>query len=42
MDLEVLIRERLDSDPEFLVCVSKEAVECFLSGDWDTGRALLK
>ena len=40
-DFKVAVRERLQRDPSFCEALLKEAVECLLSGDVETGKSLL-
>ena len=41
-DYKETIRARVQSDPAFRDALLKEAIECLLSGDVDTGKAVLK
>jgi len=41
-DFKETVRARLDRDPAFREALLKEGVECLLSGDVDTGRAVLR
>ena len=36
------VRERARREPEFRALLLKEAVECFLEGDLDTGKIILR
>ena len=39
---KVTVRERLQRDPGFREALLKEAVDCLLSGDVETGKSLLR
>ena len=41
-DFKVTVRERLQRDPSFREALLKEAVDCLLSGDVETGKSLLR
>jgi len=41
-DFKVTVRERLQRDPSFRVALRKEAVDCLLAGDVETGKSLLR
>ncbi len=41
-DFKTTIRERVRQDPQFGEELFKEAVECLLSGDLETGKAILR
>ena len=41
-DFKVTVRERLQSDPSFREALLKEAVDCLLSSDVETGKSLLR
>ena len=41
-DFKVTVRERLQRDPGFREALLKEAVDCLLSGDVETGKSLLR
>ena len=41
-DFKVTVRERLQRDPSFREALLKEAVDCFLAGDVETGKSLLR
>jgi hypothetical protein len=41
-DFKETIRARIDRDPRFREELLREGVECFLSGDLDTGKAILR
>lgn len=41
-DFKETVRERLQRDPSFREALLKEAVECFLAGDVETGKSLLR
>ena len=41
-DFKVTVRERLQRDPSFREALLKEAVDCLLSGDLETGKSLLR
>ena len=41
-DFKKTVLERIQQDPEFGEELFKEAVECLLAGDLDTGKALLR
>ncbi len=36
------IKNRVQEDPEFRVCLLTEAVDCFLQGDTETGKTILR
>lgn len=40
-DFKAAVRERLQRDPSFRKALLKEAVDCLLSGDVETGKSLL-
>ena len=41
-DFKETIQERVQRDPEFREALLQEGVECLLSGDVDTGKAVLR
>lgn len=41
-DYKETIRARVQGDPAFKEALLKEAIDCLLSGDVDTGKAVLK
>jgi hypothetical protein len=41
-DFKQTIRERAQRDPEFRQALLEEGIECLLSGDVDTGKAVLR
>ena len=41
-DFKVTVRERLQRDPSFRQALLKEAVNCLLSSDMETGKSLLR
>lgn len=41
-DFKVTVRERLQRDPSFREALLKEAVDCLLSSDVETGKSLLR
>ena len=41
-DFKATIQARVDRDPAFREELLKEAIECLLSGDVDTGKAVLR
>ena len=41
-DFKVTVRERLQRDPSFRGALLKEAVNCLLSSDVETGKSLLR
>ena len=41
-DFKVTVRERLQRDPSFRQALLKEAVNCLLSSDVETGKSLLR
>ncbi|MCY4188592.1 MAG: transcriptional regulator [Bryobacterales bacterium] len=41
-DFKVTVRERLQRDPAFREALLKEAVNCLLSSDIETGKSLLR
>ncbi len=41
-DFKETVRERLQCDPSFRDALLKEAVDCLLSGDVETGKSLLR
>ena len=41
-DFKETVRERLQREPGFRKALLKEAIECFISGDVDTGKAVLR
>jgi hypothetical protein len=41
-DFKETIQARIESDPAFREELLKEGVECLLSGDMDTGKAVLR
>ena len=41
-DFKVTVRERLQRDPSFREALLKEAVDCLLAGDVETGKSLLR
>jgi len=41
-DFKETIRARIEKDPDFREELLKEGVECLLSGDIDTGKAILR
>ena len=41
-DFKETVRERLQRDPSFREALLNEAVECFLAGDVQTGKSLLR
>jgi len=41
-DFKETIKARADRDPEFRQALAAEAIECFLSNDVETGKALLR
>jgi len=41
-DFKTTIRERVQQDPQFTEELFTEAIECLLSGDLETGKAILR
>lgn len=41
-DFKETVRERLQRDPKARIALLAEAIECLLSGDVDTGKAVLR
>ena len=41
-DFKETVRARIDRDPAFREELLKEGIECMLSGDVDTGKAVLR
>ena len=41
-DFKATVRERLQRDPSFREALLKEAVDCLLAGDVETGKSLLR
>ena len=41
-DFKETVRERLQRDPAFREALLKEAVDCLLAGDIETGKSLLR
>lgn len=41
-DFKDTIKERVERDPAFREELFKEGIECFLTGDVDTGKAVLR
>ncbi len=41
-DFKVTIQARVERDPAFREALLKEGVECLLSGDVETGKAVLR
>lgn len=41
-DFKETVRARAQRDPKFRQALLREAVECYLQGDLDTGKALLR
>ncbi len=41
-DFRETVRDRIASDPAYRMALLREAVECLLSGDLDTGKAILR
>lgn len=41
-DYKETIRARVQRDPEFKKALLKEAIECLLTGDLDTGKSILR
>ncbi len=41
-DYKETIRSRVKRDPEFKKALLKEAIECLLTGDLDTGKSILR
>ena len=41
-DFKETVRTRAQSDPNFRQALLREAVECILNGDLDTGKAVLR
>ena len=41
-DFKQTIRARIEKDPDFREELLREGVECLLSGDVDTGKAILR
>ena len=41
-DFKLTLRERLQRDPSFREALLKEAVDCLLAGDVETGKSLLR
>jgi len=41
-DFKETIRTRAQSDPDFRQALLREAVECIVNGDLDTGKAVLR
>jgi DNA-binding phage protein len=41
-DYKETIRARVQRDPEFKEALLKEAIECLLAGDVDTGKSILR
>ena len=41
-DFKQTIRARIEKDPDFREELLREGVECLLSGDIDTGKAILR
>ena len=42
IDFKDTIRKRIDPDPLFREELLKEGIECLLTGDMDTGKAILR
>lgn len=41
-DFKETVRERLQREPEFRKALLRESIECLMSGDVDTGKAILR
>lgn len=41
-DFKELVREHVAADPPFAAALLREAVDCLLAGDVDTGKAVLR
>jgi len=41
-DFKETIKKRVQEDREFRICLLKEAINCFLEGDYETGKTILK
>ena len=41
-DFKKTIRARIECDPDYLKALLEEGVECFLSGDVETGKSVLR
>ena len=41
-DFKLTVRDRLQRDPSFREALLKEAVDCLLAGDVETGKSLLR
>ncbi|MCY3873313.1 MAG: transcriptional regulator [Rhodobacteraceae bacterium] len=41
-DFKETIRARIESDPDFRKALLEEGAECFLSGDVETGKSVLR
>jgi len=41
-DFKETVRTRIATDPAFRMALLREGVECLLSGDLDTGQAVLR
>lgn len=41
-DFKETVRERLQREPEFRTALLREAIECLMAGDVDTGKAVLR
>lgn len=41
-DFKETIRARIERDPEFRQALFEEGVQCFIDGDVDTGKAVLR
>jgi hypothetical protein len=41
-DFEETVRRRLQREPAFRKALLKEAIECFIAGDVDTGKTVLR
>lgn len=41
-DFKETVRTRIATDPAFRMALLRECVECLLSGDLDTGKAILR
>ena len=41
-DFKETVRERLQREPEFRTALLRAAIECLMSGDVDTGKAILR
>jgi len=42
LDFKETVKDRVERDPAFREELLKEGIECFLNGDVDTGKAILR